>query len=324
MKAKRIFSLLFVLLFVCLIASPGYAYTIDSASYDYTVYDMETDEVTYHRIEDPAAITDSDLVSQSVISPPSQDSGVAPAVVIEGSTLNPVTTTTNRPYSYTVRIVSHYGVGSGVVIGECAVLTAAHVVYGKDGYTQSLTITPAQNGTSAPYGTLTVTSADLYVPYAYTSAFPNPVPEGFYPGNDNDWAIIYLDASDDIGNYTGWPTLCSQAGVNLNQSITCVGYSGGTTIMYYSTGTVCGFNSSYAFYGNWSLHGGCSGGPILAHSSGTTWVLYGIALAESWPDANGNGIDDDADQYQYGPAKSYGRTLTGTLWYMCNALGGSQ
>ena len=52
-------------------------------------------------------------------------------------------------------------------------------------------------------------------------------------------------------------------------------------------------------------------------------VISMIQVIVCWPDDNGNHEDDDADQYQYGPAKSYGRTLTGTLWYMCNQLGGT-
>lgn len=312
MKKKQ-FCFLLAVLFAALISTPGYAYAATNDNYDYTVYDMETGEVTYHRIDDPVAITDKDLETITVEMQMRNEPELMPNVIIDGDDREPVTNTTNRPYSYTVRIVADGGIASGVVIGSCAILTAAHVVYDANGYTQTLTITPAQNGSSAPYGSITVTSADLYVPYAYTSAFPESAANDYYPGSDYDWAIIYLDASDDIGNYTGWPALCSQAAAYLNQSIKCVGYSGGGTTMYESHGTIQHVYD-LTFTGDWDAVGGNSGCPILVNDPTAGWTLYGIHTATYGK--NGDSYDQDSTY-------SRGRKITGTLWYMCNGLGGT-
>lgn len=302
---------------------PAFA-TISDDCY-YTVYNMETKETTYHCIDSTHPFADAATVSSSPQISLKNGSSISPATIIGADNRGKITNTTINPYKYVVHILittatGTQALGSGVMIGSRAILTAAHAVYNRDGYAQQLVVTPGKNGSQNPYGTYTITSGELFVPSAYTSAFPESASEDFYPGPDYDWAIIYLDT--DIGDTTGWPALNSQAASYTNLFVYNIGYpsasltsgqAAGNTYMFQSTGTIRNVYT-YTFTGDWDSVGGNSGGPILVYDSTNGWTLYGIFVSE----AGSNGSNYDSSS-----TFNCARKITGTLWYLCNELGGS-
>ena len=75
-----------------------------------------------------------------------------------------ITATSAYPYSAIVRVLTTFSdgsriSGSGVIVGDNDVLTAAHMVYdGKHGVAQSILVLPGLSGSTAPFGAYAVSS----------------------------------------------------------------------------------------------------------------------------------------------------------------------
>ncbi len=74
--------------------------------------------------------------------------------------------TTTYPFSAVGQILAYYGTeihsGTGAMIGNNTVITAAHIVYDQTlGYPDSMDFIPARNGTDKPFGTITVIASSV-------------------------------------------------------------------------------------------------------------------------------------------------------------------
>lgn len=177
-----------------------------------------------------------------------------------------VSDTTVFPFSAIGHVVCDYGyalgMGTGVLIGNKTVLTAAHMLYDASmGWPNSVTFIPAQNGSDEPYG-------QIHASYYY-------VPNEWKQGNqDYDLGLIVLDR--DIGQQTGFLQLAVEPdSFYTNQALESAGYPadlGDGYEMYSVTG------QSTAVQGKVILHRitteeGQSGSPIWFMSNNVPTVV---------------------------------------------------
>ncbi len=237
-------------------------------------YNMETEEVEFNSFteEDFTCVENSSegyipatLVSQSVIT----DEYVEPHSVATDDNRVKVSDTTGGQWRNTVKLLitaanGNSYIGSGFMIGPNSVATTGHCVYSTDsgGWASSITVIPALNGTSQPYGS--ATSYNLECGGNWHD----------YTDNQDDWGIIRINAN--LGNSTGWLGLRWQSASYNGTTVKAVGYPGSdSTHMYYGSGTV---NSSSArtLSGDWYTRGGQSGGPVQSYYSSTGYTAIGI------------------------------------------------
>ena len=132
---------------------------------------------------------------------------IVPYAVFGDDGRNQVTDTTVFPYSAICYLKIEWSDGSGtergtgVVISNKSILTAAHNVFqkGHNGYAKKITIYPGRNGSIFPYGTYSVSRSGIMLPFTRWKS------EG---GAQNDVALIrvngYIGATTGImgyGNY---------------------------------------------------------------------------------------------------------------------------
>jgi Ca2+-binding RTX toxin-like protein len=188
-----------------------------------------------------------------------------------------VTNTTSAPYPAIVRVVTTFpnGVvfsGSGVVVGDNDVLTAAHMVYsGAHGLARTVVVYPGQNGGSSPFGSYTASSI-AYIPIDEDGNGSISRAESVH-----DFAV--LGFSTDIDDRTGRMSL--YAGFTSG-TVTLDGYPGsyGGTTLVENTGTTsvsAGILDIAAF----DTSPGNSGGPVWTMSSGGASVV-GIVSTRNW------------------------------------------
>lgn len=184
-----------------------------------------------------------------------------------------VGTTTTNPYSTVVRISVDFtgdgvsdGFGSGVMIGANDVLTAGHILWSTEyGMAKNVWVTPAQSGTSTPYGT--VTGKSWYVPTEYMST-----------GGSFSYDIGVINLTSNIGNTTGYlPIATPDTSTLVGTTVTLTGYPGDLQdgkYMYTSTDGVDSISGNNLMYdGALDSAGGNSGGPLWTSVNGTTTVI---------------------------------------------------
>lgn len=150
------------------------------------------------------------------------------------------------------------------MIGPNSVATSGHCVYDSTtgGWASSITVIPALNGTTQPFGSAT----SYYLEcggdwYNYTD-------------NQDDWGIIRINAN--LGSSTGWLGLRWQSSSYNGTTVNAVGYPASDgTHMYYGSGTV-NTSSARTLSGDWDLTGGQSGGPVEKYYSDTGYTALGI------------------------------------------------
>lgn len=266
-------------------------------------YNMETEKIEFDSFteEDFKCVENSSegylpttLMSQTIIN----DESIAPQGIVGDDNRVKVSNTTNGQWRNTVKLLITAAngktyIGSGFMIGPNSVATSGHCVYNADtgGWASSITVIPALNGTSQPYGS--ATSYNLECGGNWHD----------YTDNQDDWGIIRINAN--LGNSTGWLGLRWQSSSYNGTTVKAVGYPGSdSTHMYYGSGTV-NSSSSRTLSGDWDLSGGQSGGPVQKYYSSTGYTAIGI-------NRGGGSTYSDClriDEWIYNKLMSY-RTLT--------------
>lgn len=193
--------------------------------------------------------------------------GISTFGIIGDDNRTRVKDTTKGPWCNTVRLLMKINgnnyVGSGFMIGPNSVATAGHCVYSKsNGWASSITVIPAVNGTSKPYGTATMTSMECGGNWYKDE------------NNQDDWGIIRVNKN--IGKSTGWLGLRWQSASYNNQYLYANGYPAEyPNYMYYGYGKVTSC-SARTIVGNWDLSGGQSGGPVFKYIADYGYCAVGI------------------------------------------------
>ncbi|QVK21199.1 trypsin-like serine protease [Mycoplasmatota bacterium] len=107
--------------------------------------------------------------------------------------------------------------GSGVLIDKNTVLTAAHVLYGIDGWNYNFEIIAGENRFSSPCATSTI--SNVAIPEAWKNAADTAANDDFYDF-DYDWAVITLD--ENIGDICGSFGISTE--VKMNDKVFINGY----------------------------------------------------------------------------------------------------
>lgn len=192
-----------------------------------------------------------------------------PCDVVGDDNREKIANTSVYPWSSVVKLLfvgadgENY-IASGFMIGPNTVVTAGHCVYNNKwgGWVKSMTVIPALNGTSRPYGS--------------ANAIAYECGGEWYKNNNNqdDWGIVRINAN--LGNKTGWMGLRWQSASYNGQAVTSIGYPASDgSHMYSGIGTVTA-SSARTLTGNWDLTGGQSGGPVEVYYSATGYTVLGI------------------------------------------------
>jgi glutamyl endopeptidase len=266
-------------------------------------YNMETGEVQFNSFTEDdyfctenssAGYTPDSLIDKQI----KYDDITEPKGIVGTDDRVQVTNTSIGPWCNTVKLLITAGnggsyVGSGFMIGPNSVATSGHCVYDSTtgGWASSITVIPALNGTTQPFGSAT----SYYLEcggdwYNYTD-------------NQDDWGIIRINAN--LGSSTGWLGLRWQSSSYNGTTVNAVGYPASDgTHMYYGSGTV-NTSSARTLSGDWDLTGGQSGGPVEKYYSDTGYTALGI-------NRGGGSTYSDClriDQWIYNKLMSY-RSLT--------------
>lgn len=207
------------------------------------------------------------------------------------------------PYCNTVYIKTTYTDGAvaeatGFVIANSAVATAAHVVSSPNRTVKSVTIIPAKNGSTHPYGSTEAKKITITSNYASSKK------------EFDDWAVI--ETKDPIGATTGWLGLRTQTASYNNTYVINTGYPKPSTcsgqaadrFMFMGTGRVKDGASS-VLKCDFDATDGNSGGPVFAYYSDTGYTAIGILTAgsakstdnSSYPTAFSSAVRISKDMY---------------------------
>jgi V8-like Glu-specific endopeptidase len=188
-----------------------------------------------------------------------------------------VADTTQFPWSAIGQVVCDYGfelaIGTGAMIGNKTVLTAAHVIYDQSlGWPISITFIPGLNGVDEPYGQ--ITAAHHVVPDQWTQGNP-----------DYDLGLIVLDKP--VGQQTQFLELVVEPdSFYTDQALESAGYPadlGDGNEMYYVTGQSTGVQGTVMFH-RITTEEGQSGSPIWFASGGRPAV---VAVDIGWEEIRG-------------------------------------
>ncbi|HEX8681755.1 MAG TPA: trypsin-like peptidase domain-containing protein [Ardenticatenaceae bacterium] len=178
------------------------------------------------------------------------------------------------------------GQGTGFLISERTVITAAHVLYDRGhserparGWTSSITVTPGLNGDYQPFGSVTVTSAkNEFIIH----------PDYLQPSNDVDQipfdiGAIILPKSYPVGcktGYFGYVQTSVNPAPNLTATTVIVaGYPDVSTRQYYDSGAIRNVDEKGLLRFWVDTSKGQSGAPIwLAH--GPFMCVIGVSVAD--------------------------------------------
>jgi Ca2+-binding RTX toxin-like protein len=188
-----------------------------------------------------------------------------------------VTNTAAYPYSTIVRIVTTFADGSrisgtGVIVGDNDVLTAAHMVYdGALGAARTVVIYPALNGGSAPFGSY-VAARVSYIPVDQDG-------DGKISQTESAHDVAVLGFSQDIDDRTGRMGLDPSFGAG---TVSVTGYPGvyGGIYMMTDSGSAS-VGRGIVNIGNLEVNPGNSGGPIWYMGAAGPEVV-GIVSTADW------------------------------------------
>lgn len=256
--------------------------TIEEYDYSYTRSINDETEVApgvfvipEHQIES----SDSGRESEPSIQSDSND-GLSMDSVIGNDDRTQVTNTTANPYSYIERIVSTWdkngdGINdetttcTGFLEGPDVVITAGHCVHYNDfgGWLTSLTYYPAQNGSTYPFSSATMSEISISTNWANNES------------QNDDWAIVVVNRN--VGAETGWMGLGWSTGSINGYDISVTGYPGDKAFgtMWTATGEITS-TLTYRLKHDVDTYAGQSGAPMYTTADGVVWGIhaYGTSL----------------------------------------------
>jgi len=166
----------------------------DTSAGQFVSYDISSGQVLYH---DTAALLSplQTAQTQGGLGARSDLSLAADSVVPRNFTnLSLITNPEDYPWRVNVKLSMTFPsgnyVGSGVLIDPEHVLTAGHCVYYKGAWATSITVVPAYDNGTEPYGSATATQLYSWTEWTANGSF------------DDDMGVIDLDRP--VGALTGW------------------------------------------------------------------------------------------------------------------------
>ncbi len=172
--------------------------------------------------------------------------------------------------SATVKITGNYGgytaEGTGFIIGEHEIMTAAHVVDQFTGCTFTVTVPDANpySSNSQKFDVKSVHIPKSYIDFTQSHVYGDST-------QNYDYAIVVVDA--DLSEYGSYLLgMATDSAINNNVPIHCVGYSGNAlkisngTIEQFNTSVNDGYKDNNITFNAVSF-GGTSGGPIYVESA---------------------------------------------------------
>ena len=189
-----------------------------------------------------------------------------------------VANTEIAPYRYIGLLVTKYESGevvngTGFLVGESTLLTAAHCVYKPGDEVKSIIFYPGQNGTEKPFGKYTV--SNVHVPTKYKQAAKA---ENVTMVEKYDYALLEL--SKKAGNKLGYFKLGgykTEYNINnlTNKTMVLTGYPGHMgKVQYKHRAKIKGFNEDgYLIYYTMDATDGQSGSPIYKYMDGDFYVV---------------------------------------------------
>lgn len=231
------------------------------------------------------------------MTPPSSQPGVVrglpgQSIIFGQDNRTLITDTTQFPSSAIGQVVCDYGfelaIGTGAMIGNKTVLTAAHVIYDQQlGWPISITFIPGLNGSKEPYGEI--------------KAVQHTVPDQWIQGNqDYDLGLITLET--EVGQQTRFlQVVVEPDSFYTNQALKSAGYpsdKGDGNEMYSVTGESTGVQGKVMLH-RITTEEGQSGSPIWFTQNGAPAV---VGLDVGWEEISGpsgpidNGLATRIDQ----------------------------
>ncbi|WP_155897922.1 trypsin-like serine peptidase [Allocoleopsis franciscana] len=179
--------------------------------------------------------------------------------------------------------------GTGTLVDNWHVLTAAHNLWGKDmggnGFATKVTFSAAQNRNNVPFGQISATRAWITEDYQ-TTAPPSPLLENDDVGDCTKyiWDFGLVRLSQAVQPDAGYCSFKSYDDKTLtNNNIRITGYPGDQTAgtMWTATGRVTLSNDDdLLFYNKISTYKGQSGAGLMIPDN-NTFVICGIHVAGS-------------------------------------------
>lgn len=206
-----------------------------------------------------------------------------PKAMCSQTPFEPIPNTSDIPYRWICHLImtgfpnsptAKYQ-GTGFLIGPKTVVTAGHNLIHKDlgGWATTIVVTPARNGNSKPYGSITTTGKDFRTVDLWKNKFDKNYDFGaiILPGNG-------LGNSHGCFEFSSFPDNVLKE-VTLNHA----GYPGDTETktygnLQYFTAAKCELKDSLPkrlLYSNHTM-GGCSGGPVFVTTPDNRRIVVGI------------------------------------------------
>lgn len=167
---------------------------------------------------------------------------------------------------------STYTVGTGFLVGDSIVLTAAHCVYSTKEI-ESITFIPAKNGSTNPYGKFKATKKHVFTKYKDAVASGDIATQMKY-----DFALIELNSpiGSSIGymNLGGYGTPYNANWLN-GRNVIIAGYPGNKgSKLYRDKAPILSFSDDkYRMYYAIDTEGGQSGSPIIKYVDGAYYAV---------------------------------------------------
>ncbi|MDD2837357.1 MAG: trypsin-like peptidase domain-containing protein [Sulfuricurvum sp.] len=182
-------------------------------------------------------------------------------------------------YSPAVQIISYFpdgtvAQGSGIVIGNNDVLTAAHVLYSRDngGYAIAYEVTPIRMDNVEPFGVVYGSSAVVSNGWISDEIFTE------------DYGLITLERT--IGYQTGWISPVSATSLSIGTTLSSFGYPGdlnGGNSLYRTDGTIdeIGYRL-FKFKDDFDSMGGQSGSGVFLITPTKVELVGLVSYESSW------------------------------------------
>lgn len=243
-------------------------------------YDLDTQQLETSYISDvPSLETASKIISF--------ESVPTPRKIIGTDNRKVITNTTKAPYKFIGKLIIEYSNGkayggTGFLVGESTIVTAAHCAYSRElnAYPTKITFYPGRTGSSNPYGSSTVKKIHVPTKYKTNSTYDNKY----------DYAVLELNTP--IGKTTGFfeqYVFIRDPNIDIMYSAGyIIGYNGNTLYSAYGETTI--YQKQKKIIYKIDTDSGQSGAPIFEKS---TLSLYGIHTSGSITQNTGRYITEE-------------------------------